>query len=213
MESFTSSLAIMAGAVGCRICNAALRRLVRPSCKTTSSAGRSPMRRILPAWCYDSTTTAALPATIHFLTLARHWTAPSERISRRFITTESATASAWHLIPSRVSCGNSKALGPEYEGDLFVGAARTFLANGYLFHFRLTGNGQKIVPIDPRLEDGVADNPTKFDITESESLLIGTDFGIGTDIETGPNGNLFVVSLSNYAIYEIYRRLPSQRND
>jgi hypothetical protein len=52
----------------------------------------------------------------------------------------------------------------------------------------------------------VADNLTKFDITESESLLFGTNFGIGTDIKTGPNGNLFVVSLSNGAIYEISRR-------
>jgi hypothetical protein len=59
---------------------------------------------------------------------------------------------------------------------------------------------------DPRLEDRVADNNNKFDITESESLLIGTDFGIGTDVETGPNGNLFVVSLSKGAIYEIFRR-------
>ena len=45
----------------------------------------------------------------------------------------------------------------------------------------------------------------KFDLTESESLLIGTDFGIATDIQTGPNGNLYVVSLSNGAIYEIFR--------
>jgi aldose sugar dehydrogenase len=37
-------------------------------------------------------------------------------------------------------------------------------------------------------------------------LLIGRDFGILTDIETGPSGNLFVVSLSGGAIYEIFRR-------
>jgi len=65
---------------------------------------------------------------------------------------------------------------------------------------------------DPRLADRVADNLAKFDITESESLLIGTDFGIGTDIETGPNGNLFVVSLSKNTIYEIFRRLPSGKD-
>jgi hypothetical protein len=52
----------------------------------------------------------------------------------------------------------------------------------------------------------VADNPDKFDITESESLLFGRDFGVGTDVRTGPNGNLYVVSLSNGAIYEIFRR-------
>jgi aldose sugar dehydrogenase len=54
--------------------------------------------------------------------------------------------------------------------------------------------------------DRVADNRCKFDITESETLLFGRDFGIGTDIQTGPNGNLFVVSLSHGAIYEIFCR-------
>jgi hypothetical protein len=30
--------------------------------------------------------------------------------------------------------------------------------------------------------------------------------GVTTDVETGPNGNLFVVSLTDGAIYEIFRR-------
>ena len=101
---------------------------------------------------------------------------------------------------------NSSALGPEYEGNLFLGAARTFLDDGYLFRFKLTEDRSDIdVSEDPRLEDRVADNFNKFDITESESLRFGTGFGIGTDIQTGPNGNLFVVSLTNGAIYEIFR--------
>jgi hypothetical protein len=87
-----------------------------------------------------------------------------------------------------------------------VGAARTFLEDGFLWHFNLTGNRRKIAVDDPRLEDRVADNNNKFDITESESLLFGRGFGIGTDVETGPNGNLFVVSLSNGAVYEIRRK-------
>jgi hypothetical protein len=51
----------------------------------------------------------------------------------------------------------------------------------------------------------VADNLTFHDITESESLRFGTGFGIVTDIETGPNGSLFVVSLDQGAVYEIFR--------
>jgi hypothetical protein len=58
---------------------------------------------------------------------------------------------------------------------------------------------------DPRLEDRVADNLTFHDMTESESLLIGRDFGVITDIKTGPNGNLFVISLDQGAVYEIFR--------
>ncbi|HUS05834.1 MAG TPA: PQQ-dependent sugar dehydrogenase, partial [Bryobacteraceae bacterium] len=109
------------------------------------------------------------------------------------------------VAPAGIGFLRGRGLGPQYEGDLFVGAARTTLAGGYLFHFNLTGNRRKIAVDDPRLEDRVADNFDKFDISESESLLIGRDFGIGTDIHTGPNGNLFVVSLTNGAVYEIYR--------
>jgi hypothetical protein len=83
---------------------------------------------------------------------------------------------------------------PQFAGDLFIGAATPLLEGGYLFHFNLTGNRTKVGVDDPRLEDRVADNVTKHEITESESLLIGRDFGVATDIETAPNGNLFVVS-------------------
>jgi aldose sugar dehydrogenase len=43
-------------------------------------------------------------------------------------------------------------------------------------------------------------------MTESESLLIGRDFGVVTDIETAPGGELLVVSLDQGVIYEIARR-------
>jgi hypothetical protein len=43
-------------------------------------------------------------------------------------------------------------------------------------------------------------------MTESESFLFATDVGVVTDIETGPNGNLFVVSLDQGTVYEISRR-------
>jgi glucose/arabinose dehydrogenase len=112
----------------------------------------------------------------------------------------------WAVAPAGIGFLNSRALGPQYAGSLFVGAARTTLENGYLFRFHLTGNRRKIGVDDPRLEDRVADNNAKFDITESESLLAGRNFGVGTDVQTGPNGHLFVVSLSNGAVYEISRR-------
>src|SRR5215510_7923318 len=111
----------------------------------------------------------------------------------------------FEVAPAGIGFMDGRALGPQYDGDLFMGGARTFLENGHLFHFNLTGNRRKIGVDDPRLEDRVADNTCKFDITESESLLFGRNFGVGTDIQTGPNGNLFVVSLSNGAIYEIFR--------
>jgi glucose/arabinose dehydrogenase len=137
-------------------------------------------------------------------------TTPQEALSRLFMLpgahySDPEFSWKYAVAPAGIGFMAGRGLGPQYQGDLFVGASRTTLAGGYLFHFKLTGNRQKIGVDDPALEDRVADNLAKFDITESESLLIGRDFGIGTDIHTGPNGNLFVVSLSNGAVYEIYR--------
>ena len=83
------------------------------------------------------------------------------------------------------------------------------LSNGFLFRFKLSADRQHFTFTDPRLADLVADNVDKFDITESESLLIGRDFGITTDIQTGAQWQRFVVSLSNGAVYEIKSK-PSQ---
>ena len=112
----------------------------------------------------------------------------------------------WAVAPAAIGFVAGRGLGPQFEGDLFVGASRPTLEGGYLFHFNLTGNRNKIGVDDPRLKDRVADNNAKFDITESESLLIGRNFGVVTDIETGPNGNLYAVSLTSGAVYEIFRR-------
>jgi glucose/arabinose dehydrogenase len=110
------------------------------------------------------------------------------------------------LAPAAIGFVSGRGLGPQFEGDLFVGFSTLDTLGGPLFRLNLTGNRRKIGVDDPRLEDRVADNLTFHEMTESESLLVGEDFGIVTDIKTGPNGNLFVVSLSNGAIYEISRR-------
>ena len=110
------------------------------------------------------------------------------------------------VAPAAIGFLDSRALGREYEGDLFVGAARPFFDDGYLMRFKLKDNRRGLSFNDPRLDDRVADNSSKFDPTESETLRFGAGFGVGTDIRTGPNGNLFVVSLTDGQIYEISRK-------
>ena len=112
----------------------------------------------------------------------------------------------FEVSPAGIGFLDSRALGPQYDGDLFLGSARIFLLEGQIFRLNLTGNRRKIAVDDPALEDRVADHDFKFDITESESLLFGESFGVATDILTGPDGHLYVVSLSNGEIYEILRR-------
>jgi glucose/arabinose dehydrogenase len=135
---------------------------------------------------------------------------PSEALSRLFMIPGAHYQDpefSWKfaVAPAGIGFMTGRGLGPQYEGNLFVGAARPTLAGGYLFRFRLTGNRRSIAVDDPRLVDKVADNPAKFTINESESLLIGQNFGVGTDIHTGPNGNLFIVSLTKGAVFEVFR--------
>ena len=134
-----------------------------------------------------------------------------EALSRLFVlpgSHYSAPEFSWkfELAPGGIGFVRGRGLGPQYEGDLFMGGARPFLEGGHLFHFNLTGNRRKIGVDDPRLEDRVADNLCKFDLTESESLLIGRNFGTVTDLVSGPNGNLFVVSIDTGSVFEIFRR-------
>ncbi len=136
---------------------------------------------------------------------------PQEAVSRMYMIPGAQYVDpefSWKyaVAPSPIGFIKGKALGAQFEGDLLVGASRTTLLNGFLFRFRLAEDRQHFVFSDPRLADRVADNVDKFDQTESESLVIGKDFGITTDIVTGPNGNVFVVSLSNGSVYEIKAR-------
>jgi glucose/arabinose dehydrogenase len=110
-----------------------------------------------------------------------------------------------HVVaPAAIGFLDGNGLGGRYEGNLFVGFSTLDTFNGALFTFDVGNNKLKLR--DARLDDKVADNLTFHDVTESESLLFGRNFGIVTDIQTGPTGNLFVVSLSDGAIYEIFRR-------
>ncbi len=135
---------------------------------------------------------------------------PEEALGRLFLLpgahfTNPLLAWKFEDAPAGIGFVNGQGLGPEYAGNLIVGAARDFLLGGQLWRLKLSDDRLDLVFSDDRLFDRVADNLDKYDLLESESLLFGTGFGIGTGIVTGPNGNLFVVSLSNGAIYEISR--------
>ena len=119
----------------------------------------------------------------------------------------------YEIGPSGTTFVNGNALGPEYNGTLWIGSARGFNqvggTGGSLYRFKMTPDRLHVdVSADPRLADRVADNlfrAQKFEGTESESLIIGTGFGTTPDIEQGPDGNLYVVSITDNAIYKISR--------
>jgi aldose sugar dehydrogenase len=136
---------------------------------------------------------------------------PQEALSRLFMLpgarfSDPELSWKFELGPGGIGFVDGDALGPQYDGDLFTGGSRDFLQEGHLFRIQLTGNRRMVAVDDPRLEDRVADNVGKWEITESESLLFGRNFGLVTDVHTGPDGNLYVVSNTRGTVYEIFRR-------
>ena len=111
----------------------------------------------------------------------------------------------YEVGPGGIGFLRGRGLGRDYAGDLFMGGSTARLQGGHLFRIPLARNREGVATSDPRLADGVADNLRKWDLTESESLLFGRDFGVVTDVQTGPEGDLYVVSLSTGTIYAIGR--------
>ena len=122
----------------------------------------------------------------------------------------------YEVGPAGTTFVSGTTLGAEDHGTLWMGSARAFAqvggTGGSLYRIRLTADRLHVdTSADPRLADRVADNlfrTQKFEGTESETLIIGRGFGTTPDIEQGPDGNLYVVSLTDSAIYRISRVIP-----
>jgi len=116
----------------------------------------------------------------------------------------------YEIGPAGTSFVKGNALGSAYDGTLWIGSARSFGqvggTGGSLYRLRLQSNRKRVDVSDPRLADRVVDNTVKFGTEESESIVIGKGFGITPDIVQGPDGNLYVVSLSDGIVYRISRK-------
>lgn len=120
----------------------------------------------------------------------------------------------YEIGPAGATFVSGDGLGTQQNGTFWMGSARANAQvggnGGSLYRIKLTLDRLHVdTSADPRLADRVADNAfrtQKFDGTESESLLIGQGFGITPAIVQGPDGNLFVVSLSDNVIYRISRK-------
>jgi glucose/arabinose dehydrogenase len=97
---------------------------------------------------------------------------------------------------------NSTKLGEKYAYNIFVGDVN----NGSLFFFKVNSNRTGLdFGSAAGLQDLVADNSV-----ELNAVTIGTGFGGGTrggitDIQTGPDGYLYILTLAG----DLYRILPA----
>jgi aldose sugar dehydrogenase len=133
---------------------------------------------------------------------------PQQALSRLFMLpgarfSDPELSWKFEVGPGGIGFLDSDELGREYDGDLFMGGSRDFLEGGHIFRIELERNRREVDVDDPRLNDLVADNLDKWEITESESLLFGRNFGTATDIQSGPDGSLYVVSTSLGSVLEI----------
>jgi aldose sugar dehydrogenase len=94
---------------------------------------------------------------------------------------------------------DSNKLGDNYLNDLFVGDVH----RGNLYHFKLSEDRTRLIPrdsIDGKIvEDGDA----------ADDLRFGGNFGGITDLEVGPDGYLYVVSIG---LRKIFRIVPGDYN-
>ena len=98
---------------------------------------------------------------------------------------------------------NSTAFGPSYEDGIFVGDITT----GTLFYFEPNGDRTGInLESDPLLSDLIADSDD-----ETSAVTFGTGFTGITDIETSPDGNLYILASDREAEGQgsLYRILPT----
>jgi aldose sugar dehydrogenase len=94
---------------------------------------------------------------------------------------------------------NSTKLGEKYDDNVFVGD----INNGNLYFFEVNGNRTGVTLHDPRLLDLVADPVKEGEDSELSSLILGDGFGRITDIESGPDGLLYILTYEDGKIYRL----------
>jgi len=97
------------------------------------------------------------------------------------------------VAPTGLAFLNSTKLGAQYQNNMFVGDFN----NGALYRFELNSTRTGFT-LSGNLTDKVADTPS-----ENAGITFGTGFGGISDVKAGPDGNLYVVSLIEGAIYKI----------
>jgi len=105
------------------------------------------------------------------------------------------------VAPTGITFAASPRLGCGLQNDILVGDNNC----GQLYHFELKPDRQSLSFTSVGLQDLVADNVGGTCSLEQGEILFGSGFGIITDLENGPDGSLYVVSISTGNIYRIGR--------
>jgi glucose/arabinose dehydrogenase len=105
------------------------------------------------------------------------------------------------VAPTGISFVKSDKL-KEYSDSVFVGDCN----NGNLYRFKLNSDRTGFVFESPELSDKVLNTDESID-----EILFGTGFGCMTDIEVGPDGLVYIVSLSDEKIYRLVPKAMAEQ--
>jgi glucose/arabinose dehydrogenase len=102
------------------------------------------------------------------------------------------------VAPTALLFVNYSKMGNQYENEMLVGDAKY----GNIYHFKLNQNRTGLM-LNGTLTDKVADK-----VEEMGSNILGSGFGVVTDLQMGPDGNVYVL------VYDkedgrLYRITPS----
>jgi glucose/arabinose dehydrogenase len=89
---------------------------------------------------------------------------------------------------------HSDKLGQQYQNDIFVGS----IVTGNIYHFDLNQDRTQLV-LTGDLEDKIAETRE----TGDQDIIFGEGFAGISDLEVGPDGNLYVVSLGQGKIFRV----------
>jgi glucose/arabinose dehydrogenase len=98
------------------------------------------------------------------------------------------------LGPTALIFLHSDKLGQQYQNDIFVGS----IVTGNIYHFDLNEDRTQLV-LTGDLEDKIAETRE----TGEQDIVFGEGFAGISDLEVGPDGNLYVVSLGQGKIFRI----------
>ncbi|MFL6489004.1 MAG: PQQ-dependent sugar dehydrogenase [Nitrososphaera sp.] len=105
--------------------------------------------------------------------------------------------------PTALQFFTSSELGEEYENDIFVGD----ISNGTIYHFDLNEN-RSALALEDALDDTVANTPE-----EARDAIFGTGFGGITDIKTGPDGYLYILSSADGTLFRVVPTADAQSQE
>jgi glucose/arabinose dehydrogenase len=115
---------------------------------------------------------------------------------------------AWEdtIGPTAIKFLDSDKLGTEYQNDIFVGDVHA----GNIYNFKLNEDRTGLLALDANEEEEGTSTEDDVLAEEESSIVFGQGFGGITDLEVGPDGYLYVVSIG---LGKIFKIVPTVNNE